>query len=88
MVGMSSVVTRDVPPFAKAFGNPAVVRGANVIGMERSGIAAEVIAVLSASYAGEFVDLVSIADVDLRAAVAEWRAARRRRGDAAGGVTR
>jgi UDP-N-acetylglucosamine acyltransferase len=37
MVGMGSVVTRDVPPFSKAFGNPARVRGANVVGMERSG---------------------------------------------------
>ena len=27
MLGMGSVVTRDVPPFAKAFGNPARVRG-------------------------------------------------------------
>lgn len=29
MVGMGSVVTRHVPPLAKAFGNPAVVRGIN-----------------------------------------------------------
>jgi UDP-N-acetylglucosamine acyltransferase len=29
MVGMGSVVTRHVPPLAKAFGSPAVVRGIN-----------------------------------------------------------
>ena len=38
MVGMGSVVTRDVPPFALAYGNPARVRGANAVGMSRSGI--------------------------------------------------
>ena len=31
MVGMGSVVTRHVPPLAKAFGSPAVVRGINYI---------------------------------------------------------
>ena len=38
MVGMSAAVTRDVPPFAKAYGNPAAVRGANVVGMQRAGV--------------------------------------------------
>lgn len=38
MVGMASVVTRDIPVFAKAFGNPAAVRGANSVGMQRRGI--------------------------------------------------
>ncbi|MHB1010227.1 MAG: hypothetical protein ACYC1E_13505 [Propionibacteriaceae bacterium] len=41
MVGMGSVVTRDVPPFAKAFGNPCRVKGTNSVGMERMGISAE-----------------------------------------------
>jgi UDP-N-acetylglucosamine acyltransferase len=39
MLGMSSVVTRDIPPFAKAYGSPARVVGANVVGMRRGGIA-------------------------------------------------
>nr|WP_256428722.1 hypothetical protein [Frigoribacterium sp. VKM Ac-2836] len=34
---MSSVVTRDVPPFAKAYGSPASLHGANVVGMQRQG---------------------------------------------------
>jgi UDP-N-acetylglucosamine acyltransferase len=50
MVGMGSVVTRDVPPFAKVFGNPAVLRGVNAIGMERRGIAADAVTTLAAVY--------------------------------------
>lgn len=38
MVGMGSVVTADLPAFAKAYGVPARVAGANVVGMQRSGI--------------------------------------------------
>jgi UDP-N-acetylglucosamine acyltransferase len=50
MVGMSSAVTRDVPPFAKAFGVPARVRGANTVGMIRSGFDHEVAEALEAAY--------------------------------------
>jgi len=50
MVGMGSVVTRDVPPFAKVFGNPAVLRGVNAIGMERRGLAADAVTTLAAVY--------------------------------------
>lgn len=39
MVGMGSVVTADLPAFAKAYGVPARVVGANTVGMQRSGIA-------------------------------------------------
>jgi UDP-N-acetylglucosamine acyltransferase len=38
MIGMGSVVTRDVPPFSRAFGNPARLHGANRVGMRRLGI--------------------------------------------------
>ncbi|KJL21536.1 Acyl-[acyl-carrier-protein]--UDP-N-acetylglucosamine O-acyltransferase [Microbacterium azadirachtae] len=51
MIGMGAVVTRDLPPYAKAFGSPAAVRGANVIGMERSGVAEDVIRALTGLYA-------------------------------------
>jgi len=50
MVGMGSVVTRDVPPCAKAFGSPARVRGVNEVGMGRRGIAVEDIAAVAAHY--------------------------------------
>jgi UDP-N-acetylglucosamine acyltransferase len=51
MVGMGSVVTRDVPPFALAYGNPCRVRSANRIGMQRAGIADEAIDALDKAYA-------------------------------------
>jgi UDP-N-acetylglucosamine acyltransferase len=38
MLGMGSVVTRDVPPFAKAFGTPARIQGVNAVGMRRQGV--------------------------------------------------
>ena len=44
MVGMSSVVTKDVPAFAKAYGSPCRVEGINVVGMERAGYAGDDIA--------------------------------------------
>jgi UDP-N-acetylglucosamine acyltransferase len=37
MVGMGSVVTRHIPPYALAYGSPARVRGANLVGLSRSG---------------------------------------------------
>lgn len=44
MVGMGSVVTRDLPPYAKAYGSPARIHGANVVGMERAGLPGETVA--------------------------------------------
>ena len=35
MIGMGSVVTRDIPPHAKAYGVPAQVRGINSFALER-----------------------------------------------------
>lgn len=39
MVGMGAAVTRDVPPFAKAYGCPVRLRGANTVMLTRMGIA-------------------------------------------------
>lgn len=78
MVGMGSVVTRDIPPFAKAYGNPASVRGANVVGMERSHMDAEVVRVLTDLYSAATPDgaarasLDAIQDDDVREAVLQW----------------
>ncbi len=51
MVGMGAVVTRDVPPYAMAYGNPCRVRGANQVGMRRAGVADATIAELERVYA-------------------------------------
>ncbi len=51
MVGMSAVVSRDIPPFAKAFGSPCRIRGVNAIGMQRSGHPQESVDFLAALYA-------------------------------------
>jgi UDP-N-acetylglucosamine acyltransferase len=37
MVGMATVVTRDVPPFSIVHGNPGRVRGVNRVGIKRAG---------------------------------------------------
>ena len=50
MVGMGSVVTRPVPPFALAYGSPARVVGVNVVGMQRRGMEEDLIAALKAAY--------------------------------------
>jgi len=52
MVGMSAAVTRDVPAFAKAYGNPARVRGANVVGSTRLGASREAAEALDRAYSG------------------------------------
>jgi UDP-N-acetylglucosamine acyltransferase len=80
MVGMAAAVTRDIPPFAKAFGNPAVVRDANVVGMERMGLEPELIATLTAVYRGESTDASSITGDDTRTAVETWLGVRADRG--------
>lgn len=52
MIGMASVVTRDIPPFAKAYGNPARVAGTNTVGMQRLGVPESVVEAVRESYAG------------------------------------
>ncbi|MFB9427767.1 DapH/DapD/GlmU-related protein [Streptoalloteichus tenebrarius] len=51
MVGMGAAVTRDVPPFAKAFGTPVRLRGVNAVGMVRAGVGEDAVRALDAAYA-------------------------------------
>jgi UDP-N-acetylglucosamine acyltransferase len=63
MVGMSAVVTRDVPPFAMTYGNPARVRGANTLAMRRQNLTDDLVQALDLSYrANRDVDLERFAD--------------------------
>lgn len=67
MVGMSSVVTRDVPPFVKAFGAPCRAHGVNVVGMQRAELSDEVIAqvarlVDSPGYPKSLLGIAEVAD--------------------------
>jgi UDP-N-acetylglucosamine acyltransferase len=43
MVGMAAVVTKDIPPFSKAAGNPTRLMGINSVGLSRAGFAQETI---------------------------------------------
>jgi UDP-N-acetylglucosamine acyltransferase len=45
-IGGLSKITRDAPPFMISQGNPARVRGANVVGLQRSGVSRESIKAL------------------------------------------
>src|SRR5437763_3375209 len=43
ITGGCSKIVQDVPPFMIADGNPAEIRGVNLIGMERKGVSAETV---------------------------------------------
>lgn len=53
IVGMGSVVSRDLPAISKAYGAPAKVRGANIVGLERLGATPELIALVKEAYADD-----------------------------------
>lgn len=73
MVGMGSSVTKDVPPYAMAYGNPIRLHGVNAVGMRRAGIDDELVEALTADYlAGRLPE--EIPD-KISAAFGWWRAA-------------
>jgi UDP-N-acetylglucosamine acyltransferase len=77
IIGMGAVVTKHIPPFAMAFGGPARIRGANVVGMQRRGIGADLIDVVDAGYK-EGMPAEEIFSLDALGEIAwvmdEWRA--------------
>ncbi len=84
MVGMGSPIARDLPPYVKAYGSPARIRGVNSIGMQRQGIDGDQIAALQEAYAaGDLLLESNLAAFDwqglLATDVAEWRARENRR---------
>jgi UDP-N-acetylglucosamine acyltransferase len=50
ITGGCSKIVQDVPPFMIADGNPAKVRGVNIVGMERSGFSAETIKTIKEAF--------------------------------------
>jgi UDP-N-acetylglucosamine acyltransferase len=73
MIGMGTVVVKDVPPFAKAFGNPVSLHGVNRIGMSRSGIAEEDIDAVAAIYAAASFGASPTIPDSLSGAFTWWR---------------
>ena len=74
MVGMGTPVTRDVPPFATAYGVPPRVHGVNRFGMARAGVAEQDIAAVEQLFAegtadGSGADLAA----DVAAELDWWR---------------
>jgi UDP-N-acetylglucosamine acyltransferase len=53
MLGMGAVVTRNVLPYATAFGAPARTRGVNTVGMSRAGISEDDIAAVAEGYGAD-----------------------------------
>lgn len=72
MVGMSTAVARDVPPFAKVFGSPVRVRGVNGVGARRAGHDASVVEVLAVAYGAGDTALTDTAGVDALGADLRW----------------
>lgn len=73
MVGMGAVVTRDIPPFAKAYGNPARLHGVNRIGMERGGFSPEAMGQVNAAFAAEQPDFTPLVEhPELVAHFSDW----------------
>jgi UDP-N-acetylglucosamine acyltransferase len=50
ITGGCSKIVQDVPPFMIADGNPAEVRGVNVVGLERNGFSAETIKTIKEAF--------------------------------------
>jgi len=72
MVGMATPVSRDVPPFAKAYGTPPRVRGVNAVGLSRMGHPPEVANALEEAFRTGAEDLVAAPGLAAIATQLEW----------------
>lgn len=59
MVGMGAVVTHDILPFAKAYGSPCRIHGANTVGMSRKGLSDSEITLISQALDAMDMDALS-----------------------------
>lgn len=73
MVGMSGVVTKDVPPFALVHGNPARLQGVNQRAAHLAGIPEPDVEVLAGLYARGELDAEAL-PTSLQSAVRAWLA--------------
>jgi UDP-N-acetylglucosamine acyltransferase len=73
MIGMGAVVAHDVPPWAKAYGVPARLRGTNQKAMHRAALRPETIDAIARAYAEGETDLAD-PPADVRDDYLFWRA--------------
>lgn len=66
MIGGGSRIPQDVAPFIKLAGSPPRLAGINSIGLERRGVAREVVDALSGAYRLLFRDGLTVADAVVR----------------------
>jgi UDP-N-acetylglucosamine acyltransferase len=72
MVGMGSPVTRDLPPFAKAFGSPLRLQGLNSYVLEKLGVSEDTVTRIAAAYAGGDFSFAEFAGEALLSEYANW----------------
>ena len=86
MIGMGAAVSRDVPPFGKAFGVPLRLQGINTVGMRRAGVSEASIEGVGAAYRrGDWHPDGPWAEPEVAAAFAWWTDLDPRRPVALGG---
>jgi UDP-N-acetylglucosamine acyltransferase len=70
MIGMGTPISRDVPPFAKAYGNPPRVRGVNEYALKKLGVgAAEIERLRTGIHDG---DVTALLDGPVAESVRPW----------------
>lgn len=74
MVGMGGIATKDIPPFATVVGNPAVMHGANSVGMSRKGYSEADISLVTAAYSRGTLPQLDRLSTDTADAYTWWSA--------------
>lgn len=77
MVGMSTSVTRDIPPYGLVHGSPPRLHGVNAYALTKAGHPDTVVAALLAAYrtAGEVAELAPVGELSALREELEWWAA-------------